>query len=55
MGDDLGERVVVPSIMLRDPDRDVFLDDMTLASSRQQSVGKSVSWSGCPRRRQKPF
>jgi len=31
MGDALGERVVLPSIMLRDPDRDIFLDDMTLA------------------------
>ena len=30
MGDALGERVVLPSIMLRDPDRDIFLDDMTL-------------------------
>jgi putative radical SAM enzyme (TIGR03279 family) len=34
MGDDLGERIVVPSIMLRDPDRDIFLDDMTLAQFR---------------------
>ena len=31
MGDSVGERVVLPSIMLRDPDRDIFLDDMTLA------------------------
>ncbi len=31
MGSDLGERVIIPSIMLRDPDRDIFLDDMTLA------------------------
>jgi len=31
MGDALGERVVLPSIMLRDPDRDIFLDDMTLS------------------------
>jgi putative radical SAM enzyme (TIGR03279 family) len=30
MGSELGERVVIPSIMLRDPDRDVFLDDMHL-------------------------
>jgi len=31
MGSELGERVVVPSIMLRDPDRDIFLDDMPLS------------------------
>jgi putative radical SAM enzyme (TIGR03279 family) len=30
MGSDVGDRVIVPSIMLRDPDRDVFLDDMGL-------------------------
>jgi putative radical SAM enzyme (TIGR03279 family) len=30
MGDDLGDRVILPNIMLRDPDRDIFLDDMTL-------------------------
>lgn len=30
MGDGVGERVLVPAIMLRDPDRDVFLDDMTV-------------------------
>jgi len=30
MGSDAGERVIVPSIMLRDPDRDVFLDDMSI-------------------------
>ncbi|HEY3331902.1 MAG TPA: DUF512 domain-containing protein [Capsulimonadaceae bacterium] len=30
MGDQLGDRVVLPSIMLRDPDRDVFLDEMSL-------------------------
>jgi putative radical SAM enzyme (TIGR03279 family) len=31
MGDKLGEKVILPSIMLRDPDRDIFLDDMSLA------------------------
>ena len=41
MGDNLGERVVLPSIMLRDPDRDIFLDDMTLADF-QQIVGREV-------------
>ena len=41
MGDDLGERVVLPSIMLRDPDRDIFLDDMTLADFKQ-IVGREV-------------
>ena len=41
MGDALGERVVIPSIMLRDPDRDVFLDDMTLAQF-EQTVGRQV-------------
>ena len=41
MGDELGERIVVPSIMLRDPDRDIFLDDMTLAQFRD-AVGRDV-------------
>ena len=41
MGDDLGERVVLPSIMLRDPDRDIFLDDMTLAEFTT-TVGREV-------------
>jgi len=41
MGDEVGERVVLPSIMLRDPDRDVFLDDMTL-SEFQDAVGREV-------------
>ncbi len=41
MGDALGERVVLPSIMLRDPDRDIFLDDMTLAEFTQV-VGREV-------------
>ena len=31
MGDKLGQKVILPSIMLRDPDRDIFLDDMSLA------------------------
>ncbi len=30
MGDSAGECVLIPAIMLRDPGRDVFLDDMTL-------------------------
>jgi putative radical SAM enzyme (TIGR03279 family) len=30
MGADLGSRVLIPSIMLRDPDRDMFLDNMTV-------------------------
>ncbi len=41
MGDSLGERVVLPSIMLRDPDRDIFLDDMTLAEFTA-TVGREV-------------
>ena len=41
MGDAVGERVIVPSIMLRDPDRDVFLDDMTLAQF-SEAVGREV-------------
>ena len=41
MGDALGERVVLPSIMLRDPDRDIFLDDMTL-SEFEATVGREV-------------
>ena len=41
MGEELGERVVVPAIMLRDPDRDVFLDDMTLAQF-SDAVGRDV-------------
>jgi putative radical SAM enzyme (TIGR03279 family) len=41
MGDALGERVVLPSIMLRDPDRDIFLDDMTLAEF-EATVGREV-------------
>jgi putative radical SAM enzyme (TIGR03279 family) len=42
MGADLGEQVILPSIMLRDPDRDIFLDDMTL-DHFQNAVGKKVS------------
>ena len=41
MGGSVGQRVVLPSIMLRDPDRDVFLDDMTLAEFAQ-AVGREV-------------
>ena len=41
MGDDVGEQVVVPNIMLRDPDRDVFLDDMTLEEFGQ-AIGRRV-------------
>ncbi len=41
MGDKVGERILVPNIMLRDPDRDVFLDDMTLTQF-QESVGREV-------------
>lgn len=41
MGSELGERVVIPSIMLRDPDRDIFLDDMTLPEF-QDAVGREV-------------
>ena len=41
MGDAVGERVVLPSIMLRDPDRDIFLDDMTL-SEFTATVGREV-------------
>jgi NifB/MoaA-like Fe-S oxidoreductase len=41
MGDALGECVLVPSIMLRDPDRDVFLDDMTLPEFEAR-VGRAI-------------
>ncbi len=41
MGDTLGERVLLPSVMLRDPDRDIFLDDMTL-SEFTTTVGREV-------------
>ena len=41
MGSAVGERVVLPSIMLRDPDRDVFLDDMTLPEF-ERAVGREV-------------
>ena len=41
MGDAVGERVLVPAIMLRDPDRDVFLDDMTVAEF-QTAIGREV-------------
>ena len=41
MGDAVGERVVLPSVMLRDPDRDIFLDDMTLAEF-QAAIGREV-------------
>jgi len=41
MGDAVGEKVVIPSIMLRDPDRDIFLDDMSL-SDFQIAVGREV-------------
>lgn len=41
MGEAVGERIVLPSIMLRDPDRDVFLDDMTLAEF-EGIVGREV-------------
>ncbi len=41
MGNAVGERVVLPSIMLRDPDRDIFLDDMTL-SEFEARVGREV-------------
>ena len=41
MGDAVGERIVLPSIMLRDPDRDIFLDDMTLVEF-EEAVGRQV-------------
>lgn len=41
MGDALGDRVIVPNIMLRDPDRDIFLDDMTLEQFRSR-IGRAV-------------
>lgn len=41
MGDSLGERVIIPQIMLRDPTRDVFLDDMTLDDFRSE-VGRDI-------------
>ncbi len=42
MGASLGERVIVPSIMLRDPDRDIFLDDMTLPQF-SEAIGREVA------------
>jgi putative radical SAM enzyme (TIGR03279 family) len=41
LGKDLGERVIIPSIMLRDPDRDIFLDDMTL-SQFSEAIDREV-------------
>lgn len=41
MGERLGDRILVPNIMLRDPDRDVFLDDMTLAQF-EEAVGREI-------------
>ena len=41
MGGEVGERIVLPSIMLRDPDRDIFLDDMTLRDF-ETAVGREV-------------
>ena len=41
MGSDLGDRVIVPSIMLRDPDRDIFLDDMHL-SDFEAAINRQV-------------
>jgi len=41
MGSTLGDRVIVPSIMLRDPDRDIFLDDMSL-SDFQTKLNRQV-------------
>ena len=41
MGDALGDRVVLPSIMLRDPDRDIFLDDMSLQEF-EDTVGREI-------------
>lgn len=41
MGGDVGERVIVPSIMLRDPDRDVFLDDMG-RDELQSRIGREL-------------
>ncbi|MDR3707084.1 MAG: DUF512 domain-containing protein [Capsulimonadaceae bacterium] len=41
MGSDVGERVLVPSIMLRDPDRDVFLDDMT-TETLASAIGREL-------------
>jgi putative radical SAM enzyme (TIGR03279 family) len=42
MGDTVGDHIVIPSIMLRDPDRDIFLDDMTLAQFSDR-IGRRVS------------
>jgi len=41
MGEAVGDRIVLPSIMLRDPDRDIFLDDMSL-NDFQSAVGREV-------------
>lgn len=41
MGDELGEKVLVPAIMLRDPDRDMFLDDITI-EQLEQRINRSV-------------
>jgi NifB/MoaA-like Fe-S oxidoreductase len=42
LGDTVGEHVIVPSIMLRDPDRDIFLDDMPLVHF-ESAIGRRVS------------
>ncbi|BDI32642.1 hypothetical protein CCAX7_46930 [Capsulimonas corticalis] len=42
MGDELGERIIIPAIMLRDPDRDVFLDDMTIPEFEER-IGRRIS------------
>jgi NifB/MoaA-like Fe-S oxidoreductase len=41
MDNALGDTVVIPSIMLRDPDRDIFLDDMPV-SELAERIGRDV-------------
>ena len=41
----VGERIILPSIMLRDPDRDIFLDDMTLTEFLGERIGAGRSGS----------
>jgi NifB/MoaA-like Fe-S oxidoreductase len=42
LGDAVGEHVIIPSIMLRDPDRDIFLDDTSIAKFSAK-IGRRVS------------
>jgi len=41
LGNAVGDMVIIPSIMLRDPDRDMFLDDMTIPQF-EDAVGRKL-------------